>query len=393
MIIKDVILKEIKGIWGNPPVEGDLSTPVIKTNNMTYEGYIDYDDITYRSIPKKKLDSCYLKKGDLLVEKSGGTKTHSVGYVNIFDKENNVFVCNNFIVGLRPDNNIVLSEYLFFQMKFFYETGIFSDCYNKTTGIQNLQLQTYLSKSIVCPEKAEQEKVVATLNNIVKALANKNEQLKKLDELIQSKFYEMFGDPITNEKEWDVKTFGNLFNTILGKMLDKKKQIETDISLPYLGNANVQWGYFIFENLNTMTFTRKEIEKFNLQVGDLLICEGGESGRCAIWKGSSQEILFQKAIHRARVKNENEINPQFVAMLLKVLKFNGGLKKYVSQSTIEHLTGVKLSLVPIICPPFYLQQAFASYVEKVEEAKAIVNQEIAYLQELLDSRMDFYFRK
>lgn len=239
----------------------------------------------------------------------------------------------------------------------------------------------------------EQNKIVSELDKIQDALANKNEQLKKLDELIQSKFYEMFGDPITNEKEWNVKTFGNLFNTILGKMLDKKKQIETDISLPYLGNANVQWGYFIFENLNTMTFTRKEIEKFNLQVGDLLICEGGESGRCAIWKGSSQEILFQKAIHRARVKNENEINPQFVAMLLKVLKFNGGLKKYVSQSTIEHLTGVKLSLVPIICPPFYLQQAFASYVEKVEEAKVIVNQEIAHLQELLDSRMDYYFRK
>ena len=106
MTIKDVILKEIKGIWGNPPVEGELSTPVIKTNNMTYEGYIDYDDITYRSIPDNKITSCFLKRGDLLVEKSGGTKTHSVGYVNIFNKENDVFVCNNFIVGLRPDNTI-----------------------------------------------------------------------------------------------------------------------------------------------------------------------------------------------------------------------------------------------------------------------------------------------
>lgn len=321
--------------------------------------------------------------GNTVIVSEGGA---SCGYVNFIDTD---FWCGCHCYKLTEPK--VNAKYLYYALKANQDKIM-----ELRTGaaMPNIKKSTFIHfKLDITNDEKLQKTIVSELDKIQEALANKNEQLKKLDELIQSKFYEMFGDPITNEKEWNVKTFGNLFNTILGKMLDKKKQIETDISLPYLGNANVQWGYFIFENLNTMTFTRKEIEKFNLQVGDLLICEGGESGRCAIWKGSSQEILFQKAIHRARVKNENEINPQFVAMLLKVLKFNGGLKKYVSQSTIEHLTGVKLSLVPIICPPFYLQQAFASYVEKVEEAKTIVNQEIAHLQELLDSRMDYYFRK
>ena len=389
MIIKDVILKEIKGIWGNPPVEGDLSTPVIKTNNMTYEGYIDYDDITYRSIPEKKLDSCYLKKGDLLVEKSGGTKTHSVGYVNIFDKENEVFVCNNFIVGLRPDNNIILSEYLFFQMKFFYETGIFSDCYNKTTGIQNLQLQTYLSKSIVCPEKAEQEKVIATLNNIVKALANKNEQLKKLDELIQSKFYEMFGDIVINEKGWSIKKLDEVGSFARGVSKHRPRNAPELLggTMPLIQTGDIaNAGMYI----TTYSSTYSELGVRQSKVwpaGTICITIAANIGKCSIL---TFDACFPDSVVGYTIK-QGEINDVFVYYLFGelqgILEANapGVAQKNINLQTLNSLA------VPL--PPLPLQQAFASYVEKVEEAKAIVNKEIAHLQELLDSRMDFYFRK
>ena len=70
--ISDVILTEIKGLWGDEPMAGDSVTPVIKTNNMTYEGYINYSDLTMRHIGKSKLEKGYLLKGDLLIEKSGG---------------------------------------------------------------------------------------------------------------------------------------------------------------------------------------------------------------------------------------------------------------------------------------------------------------------------------
>ena len=84
----------------------------------------------------------------LLVEKSGGTKTHTVGYVNHYDGDDDVFVCNNFILGLRPKKELVNYMYLFYQLRYMYGLGMFSDCYNKTTGIQNLQVKAYLEKSI-----------------------------------------------------------------------------------------------------------------------------------------------------------------------------------------------------------------------------------------------------
>ena len=201
----------------------------------------------------------------------------------------------------------------------------------------------------------------------------------------------MFGNPVENEKGWEVKKWGNLFETILGKMLDKKKQVESDKILPYIGNINVQWGYFELKDLKTMTFSDKERVKLQLRPDDILICEGGDAGRCAVWNGSSEEILFQKAIHRARVKKGCEIIPQFASFLLKEIKLNNGLKDYISKSTIEHLTGEKLSIVPIIFPPLALQQEFASKIEAIEKQKALIKKSIEEVETLFNSRMDQYF--
>ena len=130
----------------------------------------------------------FLKKGDLIIEKSGGTKTHSVGYVNIFEGEDDKYVCNNFILPLRPNTELVFPKYLFWQLHGMYEAGRFSDCYNKTTGIQNLQKKTYFSKDINLPSKEEQIKIAVHLDKIQSAIDNKKQQLSLLDEAVKSEF-------------------------------------------------------------------------------------------------------------------------------------------------------------------------------------------------------------
>ncbi len=188
MKISEVINKQIKGLWGTDFSDIENGTPVIKTNNMTYEGVIDYSDICYRNIRKDTIGDNYLQKGDLLVEKSGGTKTHSVGYVNFFDGDNDIFVCNNFIIGLRPNNEIVDSKYLFYQLRYMYECGYFSDCYNKTTGIQNLKANQYLGKNIRVECKNRQKSIADELDGIVEAINLKRKEVSFLDELVKSRF-------------------------------------------------------------------------------------------------------------------------------------------------------------------------------------------------------------
>ena len=311
--LEDVISKEFKGLWGTD--FSDDGIPVIKTNNMTYEGRIDFSDICVRNIPYKEAENNFLKKGDLIIEKSGGTKTHSVGYVNIFEGEDDKYVCNNFILPLRPNTEIVFPKYLFWQLHGMYEAGRFSDCYNKTTGIQNLQKKTYFSKDINLPSKEEQIKIAAHLDKIQAAIDNKKQQLSLLDEAVKSKFVEMFGDVIQNTKNWELKNFPEIANSRLGKMLDSKKQTGKE-KYPYLANFNVQWFRFNLENLNEMDFSEADRIEFSLKDGDLLVCEGGEVGRCAVWHNQIENCFFQKAVHRVRL-NKELIHPDYMAFWFK----------------------------------------------------------------------------
>ena len=99
--------------------------------------------------------------------------------------------------------------------------------------------------------------------------------------------------------KWSLIPFDDVAPSRLGKMLDGKKQTGKH-ARPYLRNENVQWGRFDLTDVSTMDFDEGDREEFALTPGDLIICEGGEPGRCAIWRGEIKECYFQKALHRAR---------------------------------------------------------------------------------------------
>ncbi|WP_298533191.1 restriction endonuclease subunit S [uncultured Treponema sp.] len=365
MKISDYVESQIKGLWGTDFDENGI--PVIKTNNLTYEGHIDYSDICKRNITKEQAKECYLKPGDLLIEKSGGTKTHSVGYVSYFEGDENKFVCNNFILALRPKNTIN-SKFLFYQIQFKYESNQFSDCFNKTTGIQNLKVKDYLAKEIKIYSPEEQEKIVKELDT-VRLIINKNKQiLEKFDILIKSRFIEMFGDIIQNKKNWELKSFTEIAKSRLGKMLDSKKQTGKE-KYPYLANFNVQWFRFNLENLNEMDFSEADRIEFALKDGDLLVCEGGEVGRCAVWHNQIENCFFQKAVHRVRL-NMDLVHPDYMAYWFKFRSdFNSFDDIVGSKATIAHLTGEKLKLLKIPVPPLSLQNTFASFVQQIDKSK------------------------
>lgn len=187
-----------------------------------------------------------------------------------------------------------------------------SNIYNMGRGAaqRNLNTKALADFYIQIPPIETQRQVAEELDKINELIEIKRSQLADLDLLAQSLFYEMFGDPITNPKGWEIKYWEELFDTILGKMLDKNKQNPLNQELKYLANQNIQWGAIDFANLKTMRFSEKEIRKFSLKNGDILICEGGESGRCAIWQNNFESnIMFQKALHRARIKDSSQINP------------------------------------------------------------------------------------
>jgi type I restriction enzyme, S subunit len=216
---------------------------------------------------------------------------------------------------------------------------------------------------------SEQKRIAGRLEQANRLVRTRRYALELTDTFLPAAFLEFFGDPVTNHMNWNMSPFQEVAPTRLGKMLDANQQTGK-YDRPYLRNENVQWGRFDLREVSVMDFDADDREEFFLSPGDLLICEGGEPGRCAIWRGELPECYFQKALHRARPVLSKAI-PEYLVHLLWSLARRGGLADYVTSATIAHLTGEKLKLMPIPVPPLPLQQKFAALVERVERLRAV----------------------
>ncbi|MCH9736970.1 MAG: restriction endonuclease subunit S [Actinomycetia bacterium] len=159
---------------------------------------------------------------------------------------------------------------------------------------------------------------------------------------------------------WPVKPLGDVAETALGKMLDKGKDTGRP-RVQYLRNVNVQWGRIDTDDLLTMELADGERERFEVKANDLLVCEGGEIGRCAVWSGRSNYIAFQKALHRIRPSDLVEV--RFLRYLLEHQANSGALARLATGSTIAHLPQQQLRKVPVPLPPPAEQRRIVDLLE------------------------------
>ena len=178
----------------------------------------------------------------------------------------------------------------------------------------------------------------------------------------------MFGDPVTNPMGWDIPELGSISTSRLGKMLDAKQQTGEN-RFPYLANFNVQWFRFDLSDLNQMDFDEAAQQEFQLQDGDLLVCEGGEIGRCAIWRNEVSPCFYQKAVHRIRC-DKGIVIPEYLAFWFYMFSLSHGFDDVIgNKTTIAHLPGMKLKKLGVILPPLELQNRFAAFVESTDKSK------------------------
>ena len=383
MKIADYVESQIKGLWGTDFDENGI--PVIKTNNLTYEGFIDYSDICKRNIPMEQAKQWYLKHGDLLIEKSGGTKTHSVGYVSYFEGENNKFVCNNFILALRLKNTIN-SKFLFYQIQFKYDSNQFADCFNKTTGIQNLKIKDYLDKEIKVYAPEKQAKIVKELD-IIRNLINKNKEiLSKYDILIKSRFIEMFGDPLENSKHWETQNLGNLCVIVRGgspRPIDK-----------YLG-GNIPW-IKIGDATNGDDIYLYKTKEYIIEEGikkSRLIPEGSLIfANCGVSLGFARIIRFQGCIHDGWLAFQNIDKKLNNVFLLKSLNMcTDYFRRTAPDGTQPNLNTTIMKAFIQILPPISLQNEYVHFVEQIDKSKFAVQKSLEKTETLYKSLMQGYF--
>lgn len=165
--------------------------------------------------------------------------------------------------------------------------------------------------------------------------------------------------PFEVPEGWEWVSLSEIAHSCLGKMLDKAKNQGT--LQPYLRNVNVRWGTFELEDLLQMPFVEEEDERFSVVQGDLVVCEGGEPGRCAIWE-NNESIKFQKALHRIRCFN-GALN-YYIKIVIEWYASSKNIELYYTGSTIKHLTGEALNTLQIPLPPIQEQHHIVSIVDQ-----------------------------
>lgn len=164
-------------------------------------------------------------------------------------------------------------------------------------------------------------------------------------------------------KDWPRKPLGEVADLCLGKMLDQNKN-KGDL-LPYLANVNVRWGEFSLDGLRTMRFELKEKERYGLKFGDIVMCEGGEPGRCAIWKDQVPGMMIQKALHR--IRPSAALDHRFVYYNLRSIGQSRGFDQFFTGATIKHLPLEKLAKVEVTIPPLPVQRRIAGILSAYDE--------------------------
>jgi type I restriction enzyme, S subunit len=165
---------------------------------------------------------------------------------------------------------------------------------------------------------------------------------------------------------WNRKMVSSLFDVQLGKMLNEEAR-QGPLQQQYLANYNVRWGYFDLSRLKTMHFSQKERRKFALRKGDLVVCEGGEVGRCAVWCEDIMPCYYQKALHRLRPKT-HEIIPEYMLYYMQIISGTKILGDMTSESSIAHLTREKILDLQVLFPPTHVQQKIVDVLIAWDEA-------------------------
>ncbi len=163
--------------------------------------------------------------------------------------------------------------------------------------------------------------------------------------------------------KWETRKLEAVADFCLGKMLDQKKN--RGELLPYLANVNVRWGEFDLDDLREMRFEQHEHERYGLKYGDIVMCEGGEPGRCAIWKDQFPGMMIQKALHRIRPREG--LRPEFLFYFFLYKGRTGHLSPLFTGSTIKHLPREKLALVEVPVPPPVIQDNIVNILSAYDD--------------------------
>lgn len=289
---------------------------------------------------------------------------------------------------IRDNNKIFDKSFLYYLLS---SPNMYQEFKRLAVGgvVNNLNSNLVRNVVVPIPPLVEQERIVAELDLLSSIIDKKKVQLNELDQLAQSIFYDMFGDPITNEKGWEVKKMGEIGTFQRGGGFLKSDFVENGVPCIHYGQIHMKFGPFLYQHLTEIP---KEVAAKSkiASKGDVIIAITSEdvegSCKCTAWLGDYDVYV---GAHAAIFKHS--LNPIYVSYYIGASEFQREKQKYVHGIKVMEIKPSDIEKINILLPPLPLQQEFASKIEAIERQKSLIQQSIDETQTLFDSRMDYWF--
>lgn len=181
---------------------------------------------------------------------------------------------------------------------------------------------------------------------------------------------------------WCIAELRDYYEVQLGKMISPKSR-GGEFQRPYIRNANVQWNRLELDDVATMSFSPSELSRFELRYGDILACEGRHVGKSAIWRNEIPGACYQKALHRLRPRDSNQV-PEFMLYQMEFASLTGVFSETTGETTIPHLPAERLRKILFSFPPQSEQRAIADRITAIDGAVARTESHVADTKSLFN---------
>ncbi|MFA5819260.1 MAG: restriction endonuclease subunit S [Bacteroidales bacterium] len=379
--IFETIEKPVSGEWGIEPSKGSI-IKVLRNTNFSNDGSLNLKDVVEREISISKIAQKKLNYGDILIEKSGGSPAQPVGRVVFFDQTEGEYLFSNFTSLLRPKKGI-FPKYLFYLL---YGNHLFKKTLsyqNKTTGILNLQLEKYLKETKIPIPSLTDQQCITTILDHADSIRRKNRQiLEKYNELAQSVFYEMFGDPVRNEKGWpyfELKTLGKIST---GSTPSSSKSDMFGGNIPFVtpGDLDLDIPYKRFVTIAGSKHSRIVTE------GALFVCcIGATIGKTRMAK---EICAFNQQINA--VQWNTLVTPLFGLNAFRFVK-REVINKAIS-TTLPILKKSEFEKIKMAVPPINIQNRFSEIILDIEKQKELTQKSLEKSEDLFQSLLQRAFK-
>ena len=385
-----IVGKPVSGEWGNDDETGE-GVPVLRTTNFTNEGIINYSKVVTRIIPKKNLTHKFLQKGDIIIEKSGGSDKQPVGRVVFFNEENNKYLFNNFTGLLRVrDQSHWYPRYVFYALFSNYLRGGTLQYQNKTTGLHNLKTDQYVQNTEIREIPiCEQKEIADVLDRVNNIIYKRHQQLDKVDQLVKSQFIEMFGDA-------DLVTVSPY---TVGDVADVQVGI---VIKPTRFYSNNDTGTKAFRSLNVgpMTIRDEEWVRFTdeamaenkrtiAHTGDVLVVRSGYPGTsCVVTPEYDGSNVIDLIIAHPK---KDVIMPEFLCAFTNYPHGKNQIDNLQRGVAQKHFNVGMYKALKVLVPSMEDQKKFVAIMQQADKSKFAIQQSLDQLETLKKSLMQEYF--